>query len=116
MFVKYYISFYLPEEDEIAALKRKLEETQRAMEKIMAQVNKVSTEIKDPAELQLSNHTGTIYEKNQISGCELSHASNKETSENRTSMDIRPENISDNTCIFIITVGNCHSFINYAAK
>ena len=99
MFVKYYISFYHSEEDEIAALKRKLEETQRAMEKIMAQVNKVSTEIKDPVELKSSNNTGTIYEENLISSLEISNASNDETSKNRTSRDIRSENISDDTFV-----------------
>ena len=48
----YNIKFHtlILENDEIEALKKKLEETQKAMQLIMAQVNKVSTEVRHPAE------------------------------------------------------------------
>ena len=65
----------------------------------MAQVNKVSTEIKEPVEQHLSNHTETIYEENKISSCEIPNARNKETSMQCTSINDRPENISNDTFV-----------------
>ena len=59
------------ENDEIEALKKKLEETQKAMQLIMAQVNKVSTEVNHPHEnaSDISTISSSIYKgpsENQI--------------------------------------------------
>ena len=62
------------ENNEIEALKKKLEETQKAMQLIMAQVNKVSTEVNHPDETE--SYTSTI-----------SRSNNKGPSENQTLVD-----------------------------
>ena len=53
-------------EDEISVLKRKLEETQRAMAQIMEQVNRVSTEINDPVNAPLTKISGNNTQESEI--------------------------------------------------
>ena len=49
---------------EIASLRKKLEETQRTMEQIMAEVNKVSSEIKDPLDVTLVDNSSSDQHNN----------------------------------------------------
>ena len=81
------------ENDEIEALKKKLEETQKAMQLIMAQVNKVSTEVNHPDETAsdistFSNSNNKGSSENQIIAdndtSQMTNVSHKNQTQNST--------------------------------
>ena len=84
--------------EEIESLKRKLEETQRAMEQIMAQVNKVSTETKDQSGDKSPESTISSTDRGMIESGDLSDTKGKSPEEPDNSGDEVVQNVPEGYC------------------